>query len=369
MVVLGEESHRPYDRPPLSKQFLAGSVDAGQVALNVEDHLDIDYRFGVRAEALDLAERRLELAGGTSLAWSGLVLATGSRVRQLPLAHQPRQGVYTLRTLDDAKALRDAFDRGPRVVVVGAGFIGLEVAATARQRGLEVTVLEVAATPLELPLGEQMGAVVGDLHRSNGVVVHTGARASALLGDGQVEGVRLEDGRVVAADVVVVGVGVAPATDWLAGSGVDLENGVCCDSRCRVLAGGRVVGAVVAAGDLARWYHQSYGRSVRVEHWTNAVEQAESAAAALLRGDAAEPYAPVPYFWSDQYGVKIQMVGLYQPGDEVMVVEGDPSEHRFVAAYGREGKLVAALGMRRPARIMAYRRLLADGSPFPPAAQ
>lgn len=366
LVVVGEEPHRPYDRPPLSKQFLAGSVEASDVELDRSDSLDVDYRLGVRAEALDLGARTVRLSDGTSLAWGGLVLATGSRVRRLRLARQPGEGVYLLRTLDDARALRKVFDQGPRVAVVGAGFIGLEVAATARQRGLDVTVIELAATPLEQPLGPQLGGAVAELHRSNGVVLHTGVGVSELLGDHRVEGVRLSDGRVVEADVVVVGVGVAPATEWLAGSGVDLDNGVCCDSRCRVLAGGRVVPGVVAAGDLARWYHPTHGASVRLEHWTNAVEQAESAAAALLHGDAAEPYAPVPYFWSDQHGIKIQMVGLCRPGDEVRVVEGDPGEHRFVAAYGRDGKLVAALGMRRPARIMAYRRLIAEGAPFPP---
>lgn len=368
LVVLGSETERPYDRPPLSKQFLAGKIDAHQLALDTGDNLDVDYRLGVRAEALDLAARRLVLGDGTSLGWTGLVLATGSRVRQLSLPHRPAQGVYTLRTLDDAAALRRAFDQQPRVVVIGAGFIGLEVAATARQRGLEVTVLEVAATPLEQPLGEELGRVVADLHRSQGVALYTGTPPSDLVGGERVEGVRLADGRMVPADVVVVGVGVTPAVDWLAGSGIDVADGVCCDSRCRVLVGGRARPDVVAAGDLARWNHPAYQATVRVEHWTNALQQAEAAAAALLHGDAAEPYAPVPYFWSDQYGMKIQMVGLRHPGDEVTIVEGDPADHRFVAAYGRHGRLVAALGMSRPARVMAYRRLVAEGAPYPSPA-
>jgi NADPH-dependent 2,4-dienoyl-CoA reductase/sulfur reductase-like enzyme len=178
--------------------------------------------------------------------------------------------------------------------------------------------------------------------------------------------VRLAGGTVIPADVVVVGIGVTPTTGWLEGSGLDLADGVVCDERLRALSGGRPRPDIVAVGDVARWTHPGYGETVRIEHWTNAADQGEAAARTLLEGDGAPPYAPTPYFWSDQHGAKLQFVGATRPGDTVTVIEGDPAEDRFVAAYGRNGRLVAALGVRRPARVMALQRLIASGSPFPP---
>ncbi len=366
ITALGEEHHAPYDRPPLSKQVLTGRVDAEDTALGVGEGDGIDWRLGVAACGLDLDRRRVLLAGGEQVAFDGLVIATGSRPRSLP-ALRDHDGVHLLRTLDDALALRAALGTGsPRVAVVGAGVIGLEVAASARARGLEVTVLELAPTPLERVVGPQLAAVVTELHRAHGVDLRLGTVVEGLAGDGRVEAVRLAGGEPVPADVVVVGVGAHPATAWLEGSGVDLDGGVLCDSRLRVLSRGRPVPGVVAAGDVARWDRPG-GGPTRLEHWTNAVESAAAAATTLLRGDEAPAYGPVPYVWSDQHDRKIQVVGLLEAGDEMAVVDGSLEERRFAAAFGRAGRLAAGVGFSRPAKVMALRRLIAEGAAWPPA--
>lgn len=367
VTVLGEEPVAPYDRPPLSKQVLTGKVGAGEVALRVEDGLEVTWRLGVRAAGLDLAGRRVLLEGGDALGWAGLVIATGAQVRRLP-GTDGVAGVHVLRTLDESLALRAELEREPRVAVIGGGFIGSEVASSCAALGLEVTVIDAVEVPLARAVGEEMGRACGLLHDDAGTRQILGVGVDGLVGGARVEGVRLADGRVVPADVVVVGIGVAPATGWLEGSGLDLGNGVHCDAWCRAMAGGVPVPGVVAAGDIARWEHPGWGESVRIEHWTNAVEQAEAAARALLRGDEAPPYAPTPYFWSDQYGKKIQFVGHTRPGDEVQVVDGSIADRRFVAVYGRQGKMVAALGMSRPAKVVRLQQEIAAGAPFPPGA-
>jgi NADPH-dependent 2,4-dienoyl-CoA reductase/sulfur reductase-like enzyme len=211
-----------------------------------------------------------------------------------------------------------------------------------------------------------MGQAVAEMHRRRDIDIRLGVGVDGLAGRDGPEAVILQDGSTVAGDVVVVGVGVAPATGWLQDSGVDLEDGVVCDSRLRVLAFGRPRPDVVAAGDVARWTHPGYGQAVRIEHWTNAAEQGGAAALTLLHGEAAAVYEPVPYFWSDQHGLKIQFVGRAEPVDEVSIIDGHPDDERFVAAYGRRGRLVAALGMRRPARVMALQQQIAGGAAFPP---
>jgi len=367
LTLVGSEAHRPYDRPPLSKQVLTGRVGPEDTALRADDALDVEWRLSTSASGVDLDRRRVHLAGADDLAFDHLVIATGAHPKMLP-GLAPLAGVHTLRTLDDAVALRDELAGAPSVVVIGAGFIGLEVAASCRQRGLDATVLEALPLPLERAIGARMGVVVAELHRAHGVDVRLGTPVDGLVGSDRVEGVRLVDGTVVAAEVVVVGIGVAPTTGWLEGSGVDLADGVACDASLRVLAGGRPRPDVVAAGDVARWARPGAEAPVRVEHWTNAAEQGEAAARTLLEGRSAPPFEPVPYFWSDQHGTKIQFVGWTRPGDDVEVVDGSVEEGRFVAAYGRQGRLVAALGFRRPARIMALRREIAVGAAFPGAA-
>jgi len=372
ITLIGAEPHPPYDRPPLSKQVLAGTMPHEQTALRLDPDLGADLRLGVRASGLDLDRRRLVLEGGEELAVDGVVLATGAHPR-VPPGLGGLEGVFVLRTLDDCLALRDAVVKGsPRVVVVGAGFIGSEVAATCHSLGVDTTVIEALPVPLVRAIGEEMGRVCAALHTDHGVNLRLGVGVDGLEGDGpggrsgRVVAVRLADGSEVAADVVLIGIGVKPTTDWLASSGLDVADGLLCDQRCRALAGGRPLPWVVAAGDMVRWRHPVHGADVRVEHWTNAVEQGEAAARALLRGEEADPFAPVPYFWSDQYDTKIQFVGLAEPGDEVQVMEGSIEERRFVAAFGRDGRLVAALAFNRPPRIMKYRALLATGAPFPP---
>jgi 3-phenylpropionate/trans-cinnamate dioxygenase ferredoxin reductase subunit len=325
------------------------------VGVDVHD-LGIEWRLGIAARALDLAARRIELDDGSAVAFDGLVIATGARVRTLP--GQPRHaGIHTLRTLDDCLALRADLDATPsRVVVVGAGFIGAEVAATARQRGLDVTLLEALEVPLQRVLGDRMGAVCADLHRDQGVDLRLSSGVDAFVedGNGRVAGVVLSDGTTVEADVVVVGVGVVPNTEWLEGSGLTIDNGVVCDETCLAAPG------VVAAGDVARWPNRRFDEVMRVEHWENAQEQGAHAARRLL-GDTA-PYEPVPWFWSDQYDRKIQLAGRSGPSDEVRIVDGSIAERRFVAIYGRAGKLVGVLGMNRPRPVMQYRQLIADGA-------
>jgi 3-phenylpropionate/trans-cinnamate dioxygenase ferredoxin reductase subunit len=375
LVILGGEPHMPYDRPPLSKQVLTGKVGPDATALPVADDLGADWRLGQRATGVDLERGVVAVSGGDDIGFDGLVIATGSAARRLP-GLPDLDGVFVLRTRDDAAALLAALEAGPRVVVIGAGFIGLEVASSSRARGLDVTVLESADAPLVGAVGARLGSVVADLHRAHGVDVRLGVRVEGLVGGGtdgtgRVEGVRLAGGEVVAADVVVVGVGAAPATDWLAGSGIDVDDGVVADERLRVRAGGRVLPHVVAAGDVARWRHAGWAEAgwaadARVEHWSNAGEQAGAAAAGLLLGDEAEAFTPVPYFWSDQYDRKLQMVGRAAPDDEVAVVDGELGDGKFVVAYGRAGRLVAALGFSRPAKVMGLGRQIAASAAFPP---
>ena len=360
LTVIGAEAHLPYDRPPLSKQILSGKWDIDRLALNPIgkslDDLAVEWRLGVAAAALDLASHEVELADGQRVPFDGLVLATGATVRTLP--GQPElEGLHVLRTVDDCLALRADLERSPqRVVVVGAGFIGAEVAATARQRGLEVTVLEALSTPLQRALGDEMGAVCGDIHRDNGVDLrlNTGVAGFDDDGRGRLTGIRLSDGSTIATDVAVVGVGVTPNTSWLAGSGLTIDNGIVCDETCRAAPD------VVAAGDVARWPNPRFGEVMRVEHWENAQDQGAHAARRLL--GQTEPYAPVPWFWSDQYDRKIQLAGRSSGDDEVRIVDGSIDERRFVALYGRAGNLVGVLGMNRPRLVMEYRQLIADGT-------
>jgi NADPH-dependent 2,4-dienoyl-CoA reductase/sulfur reductase-like enzyme len=366
LIAIGEESEMPYDRPPLSKDVLAGKWDAERTRLlRPEDEaLGVEWRLGRPAEALDLAARQLRLAGGEGVGFDGLVIATGTYARRLP--NTPAlAGIHVLRTLADCLALRAALDTSPRVVVIGAGFIGLEVAATCRGRGLPVTVIESLAAPLERGLGARLGAYVGEIHRDHGVDLRLGARVARLVGTGRVEAVELADGTRVPADVVVVGIGAAPATQWLEGSGLELADGVVCDASCRTTR----APFVVAAGDVARWPHPLFGTSLRIEHWTNATEQADHAAATLLAGaGGGEPFAPVPFVWSDQYDRKIQVAGRLEGADETRVVDGSLEERRFAMLFGSRGRVCGVLGLNRPRLVMKARALIRDRADFASAS-
>ncbi|MET8810171.1 FAD-dependent oxidoreductase [Streptomyces sp. NPDC004546] len=360
IVVVGEERHAPYDRPPLSKDFLKGDLDADALALGDADEyadLDVQWLLGKRAVALDPAARTVTLAGGRHVRTEGVVVATGAAPRTLPGA-DGLAGVHTLRTLDDAQALRAELLNGlPRVVVIGAGFIGAEVASTAHRLGLHVTVVEALNVPLERQLGREMGLVCSSLHSDHGVGLLCGTGVAGLTGDGRVTGVRLTDGRVLPADVVVVGVGVRPATDWLAGSGVHVDDGVVCDAGCATSVPG-----VVAVGDVARCPNPFTGRHARIEHWSNATEQARTAARTLLSGVSAPAPVTAPYFWSDQYQVRIQLAGHVAPGAEPQVVDGDLDSRSFTAVYRREDTPVAVLSLNQPKLFNRLRRTLAPAA-------
>ncbi|MFJ4366572.1 NAD(P)/FAD-dependent oxidoreductase [Streptomyces chartreusis] len=355
LVVIGDELHRPYDRPPLSKEFLAGTLGEPELALETDDEdLQAEWMLGTRAVALDHAERTLRLADGRQVRADGFVIATGAAARTLP-GSEGLAGVHTLRTLDDARALRDELALGGRLVVIGGGFIGAEVASTARALGLEVTVVEAAPAPLAGPLGEAMGAVVSALHADHGVALLCGVGVKGLSGERRVDAVLLEDGRTVPADIVVVGVGARPNVEWLEGSGVDLDNGVKCGADGRTSLAG-----VVAVGDCANWYDPRAGLHRRVEHWTGARERPDAAVAALLAGGAVAPGVPrPPYFWSDQYGVKIQFAGHAAGADSVTIEDGTPDERNVLAVYRRSGIPVAVLGMNQPRLFTRWRKHLA----------
>ena len=355
ITLVGDEPHQPYDRPPLSKQVLAGDWEPDRIHLAAPDRLadlQVDLRLGQRATGLDLEAHTVEVDGVTEK-FDGLLIATGAQCRALPgTGHLA--GVHTLRTLDDCLAIRAALEAVPRrLVVVGAGFIGSEVASVAVDRGVEVTMVEALPVPLVRVLGAEIGTTMADLHRSHGVDLRCGVGVVELVGEDRVRAAMLDDGSVVEADMVVVGIGVVPNTDWLESSGLDLDDGVCCDVTCLAAPD------VTAAGDVARWTHPRYGRSVRVEHWDNAVEQGIHAARRLLQTDEeATAYAPVPWFWSDQYDRKIQVAGLTHPDDEVRMVTGSPEEGRFTALYGSGGRFNAVFGMNRPRQVMQFKSLI-----------
>ena len=365
VTLIGDEFHVPYDRPPLSKKYLAGGVERHRLDLSDAEKLaglDLEMRLGQRATGLDLSARTLEV-DGVAEPFDGLLIACGARCRTLP-GTDGVAGVHTLRTVEDADAIGAGMGAGARrMVVVGAGFIGAELASTAIERGLEVTMVEALEAPFGRVLGVEMGEVLADVHRGHGVDLRTGIGVDEVLaesaygGGSRVVGVRLTDGSEVPADLVVVGIGVVPNVDWLEGSGLELADGVVCDETCLAATD------VVAAGDVARWTNPRYGESMRVEHWDNAVQQGVHAARRLLQSDEeAQPFSPVPWFWSDQYDRKVQLAGRTHRDAEVSVVTGSVEEHRFVAYYGHAGRFLGALGMNRPRHVMQSKGLLEQGA-------
>ena len=363
LTLVGDEMHRPYDRPPLSKHVLSGEWQAEQAFLADDaelDRLDVDLRLGVRATDLDLPSHSIGLHGGERLRYDAVVLATGASPRTIP-GTPALSGIHVLRTLEDCLALRAELDTAARVVVVGAGFIGAEVAATARKRGLDVTVLEALPVPLSRGLGPILGPVIAGIHTDHGVDLRTGAGVAGFEGDGRVQRVLLADGGSVEADVVVVGIGVIPNTAWLEESGLELRDGVVCDQHCQAGPG------VWAVGDVARWYNPLFDEEMRIEHWTNAVEQSMAVAANIT--GTPTPYAPVPYVWSDQYDSKIQIVGRPGPADEVEVPIGAFDDRKFVALTHRDGRLTGAVGLDEPRKVMRFKRLLTTRPSFDEALE
>ncbi|MFI2411787.1 NAD(P)/FAD-dependent oxidoreductase [Streptomyces sp. NPDC018947] len=355
ITLVDPDPDAPYDRPPLSKQILAGDWDAERASLG--DPAQWDARRHVAAAAgLDTAGRVLRLDDGTRLGYDRLVLACGAAPRILP--GMPRDGVHVLRTLADCHRLRAGLDRigTGRLVVVGGGFVGAEVASTARARGIDVTVVESLPAPLAGLLGEDVAAELALLHADNGVRLLTGTGVTALVGEPAVTGVALTDGSVLPADAVVVGIGVRPGTGWLVGSGVPLDDdgGVLCDAYGAVDA----ARTVYAVGDVARWYDPLLRRHVRVEHWTNAVEQADAVARSIT-GPEPVPRDGEFFVWSDQYGGKITLLGRPGPGDEVTVVRSGGERRRFAVAYRRGTRLSAVLTVNWPKALVTARRALA----------
>ncbi|WP_439658664.1 NAD(P)/FAD-dependent oxidoreductase [Lentzea sp. HUAS TT2] len=352
LTLVGDEKALPYDRPPLSKQVLAGTWDPSKTLLRPDSayvESDIELKLGSAATGLDLARRTVALSSGEEIGYDALVIATGTSPRSLPFGHD-LAGVHVLRTIDDALALRSDLLRSSSVVVVGAGFLGTEAAASARRLGLDVTVVDPLPLPLVRQFGDRVATAIAELHEEEGVRLLAGVGVAALHGSVAVSGVELTDGTVLPADVVLVAIGAAPATAWLDGSGVPVDDGVVCDATCRAAEG------VYAAGDVARWFNPHFGGLMRVEHRMNATEQGMAVARTLL--GARTPFAPVPYFWTDQFDAKIQAYGVFPAGAEMVVAHGGIAERKFVAHYLVQGRVVGVLGWNMARQLRQDRQLI-----------
>ncbi len=401
LTLIGAEAHLPYDRPPLSKDFLTGDRDAASLSLDPDgtyDDLNVEVMLSTRAVGLDVEASTVDVAptvGGSpaasgnieTLPFDGLVIATGAAARSLP-GTPDLAGVHTLRTLDDATAIRDGLLAGAKVAVVGGGFIGSEVAAAAKAQGCEVTVIEAALAPLVRGLGAEIGGRVGTLHADNGVELRLGVGVDRVLGSDRVEAIAMADGSRVEADLVVVGIGVVPNTAWLAGSGLRVDNGVVCDATLNCGRPG-----IYAVGDVARvpnkWLHPLLGdEPVRVEHWTAAVEHGMAVGRNVVAPEEAQPHESVPFVWSDQYDARIQIAGHPDPSDDVEVLIGpaepslkvpnlrvsgpqasgpqasgpgaSTSERSFLAGYRRNGRLSAVMALDAIRPFVRFRRLLSN---------
>ncbi|MFI9504451.1 NAD(P)/FAD-dependent oxidoreductase [Nocardia sp. NPDC052566] len=347
--VVGDEAHPPYDRPPLSKEFLHGDID---LMLGTPDEFDsgTSWLLGRRAIGLTTTPDGpgVTLDDGSLLTGRSVVLATGARARTLPSAGG-LAGVHTLRTLEDARALRATLRTARRVVIVGAGLIGAEIASTASSFGLDVTIVEIADEPLAAVFGPVVGALCAKMHAAHDVRLRTGVAVRQFLGDDRVTGVRLTDGTEVAADAVVIGIGAVPNTEWARESGLRIDNGFVTDAQCRTSHPD-----IYAIGDCARTFDAASGDYRRCEHWTNATVQARAVAAAIAGAPA--PQTPAPYFWSRQYGRMLQFAGEHRPGDEVRVVDGDPSGSSFVALFERGGEPMAVFASDNARLFTRYRK-------------
>ncbi len=361
LVVFGAEAELPYDRPPLSKDVLVGSRSVGDVTFRDAAYyadLDVRLELGVEVTGLSLATSTVQVAGRNE-PFDGLIVATGATPRRLPTAGE-LPGVLTLRTATDAARLHAALRRGsPRVVVVGAGFIGSEVAASARTLGLEVTVVEAAPAPLGRVLGEEVGGLCASLHAEHGTRLICGVGVAGVEGSGRIERIVLADGRRIEADVVVVGVGVVPNTGWLDGSGLRLADGVVCDE------GLCAAPKVYAIGDVARWHNALFDQPMRCEQWTNAVEQGRFVARELLADGPRSAFRGSNYFWSDQYGQRIQFAGV-STADQTLVVDRSPAQGgapaRVLACYRRGSRIVGAFGLNHPGLLTKCKLAIERGA-------
>jgi 3-phenylpropionate/trans-cinnamate dioxygenase ferredoxin reductase component len=340
IVLIGEEAELPYERPPLSKDYLRGESPREKARVHPDDFYaanDIELRTSTAVERIDPAEGEVTLSTGERLGYDRLLLATGAEPRRLSVAGSDLDGVHYLRDLSDADRIADRLNAGGRVVVIGGGWIGSEVAASARQKGLEVTVVERGRVPLERVLGRELGDFYAQVHGDHGVQRVTDASLGGFEGSSRVERVRLADGRALETDFVVVGVGVAPRTELAEHAGIAVDDGILVDERLETSIPG-----VFAVGDVANAYHPFYGRRLRVEHWANALNQPATAAKAMLGKPAS--YKRLPYFFSDQYDVGMEYSGYATSWDEV-VFRGDPAEREFIAFWLERGRVVAGMNV------------------------
>lgn len=371
LTIIGDEPHLPYDRPPLSKHVLTGKLEADATALPHLVSLNACWRLGQPATGLDRARRTIRLADGSEVPFTKLFIATGARARPWTDRGADLSGIFTIRSREDAVALRRALARPPeRVLIIGAGLIGCEAASCCRDLGLPVTVVDPNSTPLARVLGTVVGEVLAETLRRSGVDYRPGARIEALTGEaGRVRRAQLREGRTIDTDLVIVALGAVRETAWLAQAGLMADGGgVTCDEACRVLTREGIPDVdIVAAGDVARWPNPIFGgRPITVEHWGNAVEQAAHAACSLLRPEQPKPYAHLPAFWSSQFGLNIKAVGLADGADAVAIVQGDRASRRFLAVYGRAGRSVAAVSFDQARWLPAYADRILAGAPFPP---
>ena len=355
ITIVSDEDHLPYDRPPLSKEVLRSETD--DVTLKPAefyDENDITVLLGEAARAIDVTAQTVTLSDGSELGYDELVIATGLVPKRIP-SFPDLEGIHVLRSFDESIALREQAASARNAVVVGAGFIGCEVAASLRGLGVDVVLVEPQPSPLASVLGEQIGALVARLHRAEGVDVRCGVGVAEVHGTEKVQKVVLGDGTELDADLVVVGIGSHPATEWLDGTGIDVDNGVVCDAAGRASAP-----HVWAIGDVASWRH-TLGHQVRVEHWSNVADQARALVPTMLGKDAPAAVS-VPYFWSDQYDVKIQCLGEPEAGDVVHIVEDDG--RKFLAYYERDGVVAGVVGGGMPGKVMKSRAKIAAGAPI-----
>ncbi|MFI7301178.1 NAD(P)/FAD-dependent oxidoreductase [Streptomyces sp. NPDC050121] len=359
ITLVGDEPYAPYDRPPLSKQLLKGDWQPDRLALRPAADLDalgLDLCLGATAIGLDRNSRQVYLADGSRVSYDALVVATGVRPRRLP-GSEGVSGVHVLRTVEDALALKERLRPDRRLVIVGGGFIGAEVAATARALGVAVTLLEAGTVPMGQAVGDEAGRFLTRIHLAHGVDVRTGTSVHELRSSaGRVTGVLLSDGSVLPADDVLVAIGSLPNTEWLDGSGLDMQDGLVCDEYCAAASD------IYGVGDVARWHNSLFDTPMRIEHRTNAAEQAMAAARNLLTPDQRRPFAPVPYFWSDQYDVKIHAYGHLRGHDEALVLKSETAQFLLVA-YRRGERLAGVLAAGLPPKtVRAWRSLIAAGT-------
>lgn len=352
--MVGDEDHLPYNRPPLSKEVLLGKMPPEETVLHGADAIDAIWYLGDAAVRLEPPARTVHLTSGTTLSYDALIIATGVRPRW-PRTLPTGNGRYVLRTLDDAIALSQALPASRGLIVLGAGFIGCEVAAAARSHGTNVTLIDQSPAPLERVLGPQIAGLLADLHRDNGVTTRFGVGLQEILGHDTVTGALLDDGTRVAGDLLLVGIGGQPAVEWLQDSGLRLDNGVVCDETLKAESmSGDDLGPIWAVGDVARWRHAALDHQlVRVEHWSNAAMSGLAAAQNIL--GASRPYTALPEFWSDQYGINIRGIGQLGADCDVRIEEGDVRAHKFLATYWSDGTLRGALSFDMT-RSLAKRR-------------